>query len=90
MAKLTTKERKTMPASQFANGKKNDGMSGSYPIPDENHARLALAMVAKHGTLADKARVRAAVHAKYPDIDKPKMQSGMAATKATQTKLIHK
>jgi hypothetical protein len=39
MAKLTTKERKALPASDFAGGK------GHYPIPDASHARNALSAV---------------------------------------------
>ncbi len=39
-----------------------------YPIPDKAHARNALARVAQHGSSEEKAKVRAAVHSKYPDI----------------------
>lgn len=54
-----------MPKSSFAiPGKKK------YPINDKAHARNALARVAQHGTPAQKARVRAAVHRKYPSIGK--------------------
>jgi len=62
MAKLSTAERKKLPAGDFALGK------GHYPIEDENHARNALARVAQHGTPEEQARVRAAVHRKYPNI----------------------
>ena len=41
---------------------------GSYPIPDESHARNALARVSQHGSEAEKAKVRRAVAAKYPNI----------------------
>ncbi len=64
MAKLTTKARKALPKSEFALG------GGRYPIENESHARNALARVAQHGTPAEKAKVRAAVHRKYPDIGK--------------------
>ena len=64
MAKLTTKARKALPKSEFALG------GGRYPIEDKAHARNALARVAQHGTSAEKAKVRAKVHAKYPDIGK--------------------
>lgn len=40
-----------------------------YPIPDKTHARMALAMVAAHGTTAEKRKVRAAVRKKFPSID---------------------
>lgn len=62
MAKLTTRERKALPAKDFALGK------GRYPIPDASHARNALARVSQHGSPAEKARVRAKVHAKFPEI----------------------
>jgi hypothetical protein len=54
MADLTAAKRKKLKSSQFALPGKGDGPegkgSGSYPIPDQAHARLALAMVAKNGT----------------------------------------
>jgi hypothetical protein len=62
MAKLTAKERKGIPAKDFALGK------GHYPIEDASHARNALARVSQHGTPEEKAKVRAAVHSKYPEI----------------------
>lgn len=62
MAKLTTKARKALPTSEFA------GPDRSYPISDENHARNALAMAAQHADPAERARIRAAVHRKYPHI----------------------
>lgn len=62
MAKLTAKARKAIPARDFALGK------GRYPIEDASHARNALARVSQHGTPAEKARVRAKVHEKYPGI----------------------
>lgn len=62
MAKLTTARRKALPTKAFA------GPDRSYPIEDKSHARNALARVSQHGTPAVKARVRAAVHRKYPSI----------------------
>jgi hypothetical protein len=74
MAKLSSGQRKRLPASAFALPGKGEGKegkgSGSYPVPDKNHARLALAMVSKHGSSAEKAKVRAKVHAKFPGIGK--------------------
>jgi hypothetical protein len=74
MAKLSTATRKRLPKSSFAlpgKGKGPQGKgAGSYPIPDKSHARNALARVAQHGTSAEKAKVRAKVHAKYPNIGK--------------------
>lgn len=66
MAKLTTKQRKKLPASDFALGK------GHYPINDKSHARNALARISQFGSPAQKAKVRAAVHKKFPSIGKKK------------------
>lgn len=64
MAKLTAKARKAIPGGSFA-------LPGRrYPIEDASHARNALARVSQHGTPAEKAKVRAAVHRKYPGIGK--------------------
>lgn len=41
---------------------------GRYPIEDAAHARNALSRVSQNGTPAEKAKVRAAVHHKYPGI----------------------
>lgn len=69
---LTAAARQHMPRSDFALPGKGEGPkgagSGSYPIPDESHARNALARVAQHGTPAEKATVKRKVHEKYPDI----------------------
>jgi hypothetical protein len=74
MAKLTTTQRKRLPASSFAlPGKgKGDHGAGSYPIPDKAHARNALARVAQHGTPSEKATVRAKVRARFPAIGQEK------------------
>ena len=66
MARLSTKQRKALPQKSFALPK------GRYPINDPNHARNALARVSQFGTSSEKARVRAAVHRKYPGIGKAK------------------
>jgi hypothetical protein len=70
--RLTAGERQSLPKSSFAlpgkgKGPKGAG-AGSYPIPDESHARNALARVSQHGSSAEKATVRAKVRAKYPGI----------------------
>jgi len=64
MAKLNTAARKALPTKDFA------GPDRSYPINDPNHARNALSRVSQNGSPAEKAEVRAKVHAKYPDIGK--------------------
>lgn len=74
MAKLSMKSRKALPSSSFALPGKGAGPSGkgsgSYPIPDKSHARNALSRVSQHGSSAEKAKVRAKVHAKFPAIGK--------------------
>lgn len=67
MAKLRNSTRKRMKATSFAlPGQKK------YPIPDKTHARMALAMVAAHGTATEKRKVRAAVKKKFPSIQQSK------------------
>ena len=69
---LDAAERRALPDSDFALPGKGKGpqgkQAGSYPIPDKSHARMALAMVAKHGTPEEKSKVRAAVEKKFPGI----------------------
>jgi hypothetical protein len=69
MAKLTSQERKRLPASDFALGK------GHYPIEDAAHARDALSRVSANGTPAEKAEVRRKVHAKFPAIGRTKKKN---------------
>ena len=70
--KLSYKERQGLSKSQFALPGKGSGpegkQGGSYPIPDESHARNALARVSQHGSEAEKSKVRSAVEKKFPDI----------------------
>jgi hypothetical protein len=62
MAKLTTEKRNALPSNSFA-------LPGRrYPIPDESHGQNALARVSQHGTPEEKAKVRAAVRAKFKDM----------------------
>ena len=69
---LSYKERQNLSKGDFALPGKGGGpegkQGGSYPIPDESHARNALARVSQHGTPAEKEKVRAAVRRKYPGI----------------------
>lgn len=67
MAKLTTKKRNRLKSSSFAEPGKR-----KYPIQDKSHGRAALSRVSQHGTPAEKKKVRAAVHKKYPSIGKKK------------------
>lgn len=67
MSKLTTKKRNALPTKAFAEPGKR-----AYPIQDRNHARNALARVSQFGSPSEKAKVRSAVHKKYPSIGKSK------------------
>lgn len=62
MGVLSAKQRRDLPAGDFALGK------GHYPIEDKGHAEAALSDVSKFGSPAEKAEVRAKVHAKYPSM----------------------
>lgn len=59
VAKLTTKQRKKIPAKDFA------GKGRSFPINNRSHAVNALARASGKPV---EAQVRAKVHAKYPDL----------------------
>lgn len=72
MARLTYRARKRLGKSSFALPSKRRGGKGGYPIPDIRHARNALARVSQFGTPAQKAKVRAAVHRKFPSIGRSK------------------
>lgn len=62
MAKLTAARRKALPNSAFA------GPGRSYPIQDASHARNALARASQNASPDLQARIRAAVHRRYPGI----------------------
>ena len=68
MAELDAAERKALPKSDFVFPAKAPG-PGSYPVPDEDHARDALARVAANGTPEEQAEVRRAVHERFPDLE---------------------
>ena len=62
--RLTAEARKHIAPKNFA-------LPGRrYPIEDASHARNALARVSQYGSSEEKAKVRAKVHAKYPNIGK--------------------
>ena len=81
---LSAKERRALPDSDFALPGKGEGpqgkQAGSYPIPDEKHARSALSLVAQHGTPEEKAKVRAKVKVKFPNIQ----QEGVLGSPGTK------
>lgn len=74
MARLKQKARNKLPKKDFAlpgKGKGPEGKgAGAYPINDRSHARNALSRVSANGNSEEKAKVRAKVHAKFPDIGK--------------------
>lgn len=69
-SELTTTGRKRVKAGNFVFPKDR-----RYPIHDLAHGRNALARVSAHGTPAEKAKVRAAVYAKYPGLKKRQQES---------------
>lgn len=70
---LSTEERNNMGEGEFVFPE-----TRRYPIPDLTHGRAALSMVAKHGTPAEQAKVRAAVYAKFPGIDETEKKASAA------------
>lgn len=62
MGKLTAAARRRLPKSAFALP------GGRYPINDPGHARAALSRGAHNATPAEMAKIRAAVHRKFPGI----------------------
>ena len=74
MATLTAKQREDLDSNEFALPETRE-----YPIHDENHARAALAHVAKHGTPELQTKVKKAVAKKYPMIAMPKNTNTAAA-----------
>jgi hypothetical protein len=70
------------PAGSYAlPGGGPDG-ADAYPIHDRAHGSNALSRVAANGTPAEKAKVRAAVKRKYPDLPSSKGKGNSAAAKA--------
>lgn len=49
---------------------------GHYPINTKGRARSALSRISKHGTSAQKAKVRRAVARKYPSIKVSGLKKG--------------
>ena len=70
---LSYEHRKSLPKGDFAIPE-----TRSYPIHDLSHARNALARVSQFGSESEKARVRAAVHRRYPHLGRAHaMQKGL-------------
>ena len=79
MAKLNAAARKSLPTNDFAVPSKagtpsGKAKGGSYPIPDESHARNALARSSGKPVAA---QVRAKVKAKFPNISVGKSASNI-------------
>lgn len=72
MAELTYQQRERLPDSAFVYPEER-----KYPIHDEAHARNALARVGTFGSPAEIAKVRAAVHKKYPQIEMAEKTKGI-------------
>lgn len=86
MARLSYSAREELPHRDFALPSKREGGKGGYPIPDAGHARNALARVSQFGSSAQKAEVRAKVHAKYPSI---RIGAGGYVPNPAQNRAIH-
>ena len=61
---LTYKQKRDLPDSAFVFPKER-----KYPIPDESHARNALARVSANGTPKEILKVKFAVKSKFPNIE---------------------
>jgi hypothetical protein len=72
MARLSAAKRHSLPAKDFAGSAKKE----SYPIDTRGRAKAALGLVGMHGGPALKAKVRAAVHRKYPTLGLKKKAGG--------------
>lgn len=64
MAKLTAAQRKKLPSSKFglpekAKSASGKAKSGSYPMPDKAHARVAESYAARFASPAQRARIDA-------------------------------
>lgn len=64
MARLTAAQRNALPDSAFA------GPGRSYPIEDASHARNALSRAAQNASPAQRKKIAAKVHRKFPMIGK--------------------
>jgi A118 family predicted phage portal protein len=84
MAAGKPKPRPSTPAPKGSYALPGGGPGGSdaYPIKNQGQAVSALARVAENGTPAQKAKVRAAVAAKYPGLPSSSGQGGSQAARA--------
>ena len=72
------------PAGSYALPGGGPGGADAYPIHDKKHGANALSRVAANGTPAEKAKVRAAVKKKYPDLPSSQGKGQSAAAKTAK------
>ena len=70
------------PAGSYALPSGGPGGAPAYPVNTKARGANALARVEQNGTPAEKAKVRAAVRAKYPELPSSKGEGKSAAAKA--------
>lgn len=74
------------PAGSYALPGGGPGGADAYPVNTRARGANALSRVSANGTPAEKAKVRAAVKAKYPDLPSSKGKGKPAAAKAKPAK----
>ena len=72
------------PARSYALPHGGPGGSAAYPVDTQARAVSALARVATNGTPQEKAKVRAAVAARYPDLPSSSGQGNSQAAAAAK------
>ena len=85
MAKLTSKQRKKLPSSVFAEPRKR-----KYPLDTKNRAKNALARVSQHGSPAEKSAVRRKVHGKFPGIAVSGLKKTFTKKKSSRKRAMSK
>ena len=66
MSKLTTKQRKAMPAKEFAGGKPKGETTGRFPLNDKAHIKAAESYE-RFATPAEKQKIDAAANKAFPN-----------------------
>ncbi|NUY33283.1 hypothetical protein F0160_22625 [Paraburkholderia sp. JPY303] len=66
MAKLSTAQRKAMPAKEFAGGKPKGEKTGRFPLNDKAHIKAAESYE-RFATPAEKAKIDAAAKKAFPE-----------------------
>lgn len=65
MAKLSTEQRKSMPAKEFAGGKPKGDAKGRFPLNDKAHIAAAESYE-RYATPAEKTKIDAAAKKAFP------------------------